>query len=561
MSKKILIISIILFAVGSGLVPGGILIENYINDTVAKSVDEGLLGIEEEAIPLIEPLIKEKGIPQALRGIRNVGISFVEDMVEATFVAVLIKVMALDGGNISSTYFPPIGIENFFNNDTIGVWVVFSGISHYHTEPLNFTVDAQNRILFGNSTIVPGYIPGIQGFLNDTSTGAGVTTFLNQYYTANSSETNELMETMQENYNCTWDQLTKLNDYVCDYLIDLIIPIIIQNNLHVDYMPELAGLLSVNAIAQALFMEQWANGTILGKVQYPGGIDFSEMLEDINENLVGFEVGRITPSNITRKVAIALFDDINYPNALTNETGFDLWINAYTNTTIKDTLMNVFNLTQTQMDMILYWLFEESFKDNIVPELMILPPPEGVGMNITEYARVLFLEQWANGTALGEVIYPYGFPLPLKAGIIYGFEVGYQGKGLPVIPSNMSLESAESLWDVTNEYSLVNDEGLKKWYLAIINPTSTAANNLQIVNSLQYETMDMILSWLPTFRDYIMPYLAQEEMNLPIDSTSFANSIKLGMVIPGGFLMGLGLISLVRNIYLKRKVTKKVSNS
>ncbi|MFX1435269.1 MAG: hypothetical protein ACFFB1_15975, partial [Promethearchaeota archaeon] len=155
----------------------------------------------------------------------------------------------------------------------------------------------------------------------------------------------------------------------------------------------------------------------------------------------------------------------------------------------------------------------------------------------------------------------YGFPLPLKAGIIYGFEVGYQGKGLPVIPSNMSLESAESLWDVTNEYSLVNDEGLKKWYLAIINPTSTAANNLQIVNSLQYETMDMILSWLPTFRDYIMPYLAQEEMNLPIDSTSFANSIKLGMVIPGGFLMGLGLISLVRNIYLKRKVTKKVSNS
>ncbi|MFX1433836.1 MAG: hypothetical protein ACFFB1_08680, partial [Promethearchaeota archaeon] len=61
MSKKILIISIILFAVGSGLVPGGILIENYINDTVAKSVDEGLLGIEEEAIPLIEPLIKEKG--------------------------------------------------------------------------------------------------------------------------------------------------------------------------------------------------------------------------------------------------------------------------------------------------------------------------------------------------------------------------------------------------------------------------------------------------------------------------------------------------------------------
>ncbi|MFX1495368.1 MAG: hypothetical protein ACFFBZ_13880, partial [Promethearchaeota archaeon] len=388
MSKKILIISIILFAVGSGSVIGGISIENYINDTVVNSVDEGLLGIEEEAIPLIQPLIKEKGIPQALRGIRDEGISFVEDMVEATFVAVLIKVMALDGGNISGNYFSPIGIENFFNNDSTGFWVIFSGVSHYHTKPLNFTEDAQNRILFGNSTTVPGYIPGIQGFLNDTSTGAGVTTFLNQYYNANSSEINELKEIMQDNYNCTWDQLTKLHDYVCDYLIDLIIPLIIQNNLHVDYMPELAGLLSVNAIAKALFMEQWANGTILGEVQYPGGIDFSEMLEGVNETLVGFEVGRINSSNITRESAYALFDELNYTNALTNDEGIEQWIIASMNDTIKISLMNEFNLTQSQVDMILFWLFEESFQNDVVPELMKLPPPEGVGMNITEYAKV-----------------------------------------------------------------------------------------------------------------------------------------------------------------------------
>ena len=553
MSKKILVISVVLIALGSGLVPGGILIEDYINDNVVNSIDDGLLGIEEEAIPLIEPMIKEMGIPQALRGIRDLGISVVEDMVEVTFVAVLIEVMAILGGDVLGSFYPAIGMENFFNNDTVGVWVFFSGISQYHIQPLNFTEDAQHRILYGNSTTIPGYIPGIQGFLNDTSTGAGVALFLEQYYAANSSDTPNLNMTMQENYNCTWSQLTKLVDYINGYLIDLIIPAIISLGMHVEYMPSLAGLNSVNAIANALFMEQWANGTILNETLYEGGIDFSEMVDEINETLVGFEVGRVTPSNITRQVAYALFDDINYANALTNDTGIEQWITAYTNFTIKNTLMNEFNLTQTQTDMIFYWLFEESFKENIVPELMKLPPPEGVGMNITEFAKKLLREQWANGTVQGEILYTYGFPLPLEAGVIYGFEVGYQGKNMSVLPTNMSTDSAKALWDISSEFSLVNKIGLSKWFSALGNPTSLAAIELQSANSLKDDEMSMVLSWLPLFRDNVMPYLAQEEMNLPSDSTTFANSIELGMVIGGGISIGLGLVGLASNIIVKRK--------
>ncbi len=553
MSKKILVISVVLIALGSGLVPGGILIEDYINDNVVNSIDDGLLGIEEEAIPLIEPMIKEMGIPQALRGIRDLGISVVEDMVEVTFVAVLIEVMAILGGDVLGSFYPAIGMENFFNNDTVGVWVFFSGISQYHIQPLNFTEDAQHRILYGNSTTIPGYIPGIQGFLNDTSTGAGVALFLEQYYAANSSDTPNLNMTMQENYNCTWSQLTKLVEYINGYLIDLIIPAIISLGMHVEYMPSLAGLNSVNAIANALFMEQWANGTILNETLYEGGIDFSEMVDEINETLVGFEVGRVTPSNITRQVAYALFDDINYANALTNDTGIKEWITAYTNFTIKNTLMNEFNLTQTQTDMIFYWLFEESFKENIVPELMKLPPPEGVGMNITEFAKKLLREQWANGTVQGEILYTYGFPLPLEAGVIYGFEVGYQGKNMSVLPTNMSTDSAKALWDISSEFSLVNKIGLSKWFSALGNPTSLAAIELQSANSLKDDEMSMVLSWLPLFRDNVMPYLAQEEMNLPSDSTTFANSIELGMVIGGGISIGLGLVGLASNIIVKRK--------
>ncbi|MFX1279654.1 MAG: hypothetical protein ACFFA3_09570 [Promethearchaeota archaeon] len=552
MSKKMLIISVVALAIGTSIIPGGMLIENYINETVYNSVDEGLLGIEEEAIPMVEPMIKEMGIPRTLRGIRDTGISVVGEMVEMTFVAVLMEIMAVTGGNVSDIWYDPLGLENFFNNHTDGTWFILQGVSKNYGINLSFTEDAQNRLLYGNSTRVPGYIPGILGFLNDTSTGAGVAMFLDQFNKANSSSNNDLNITMQENYNCTWLQLSKLEGYITNYLINSIIPLLIAFDLHAEYMPQLSGLNSVEAIGKALLLEQWANGTILNSILYEDGIDFSELIEGVNESLVGFEVGRLTPSNITRKVAYALFDEVNYPNALTNDTGINTWISAKTNTTIRVSLMNEFNLTQSQIDMILFWLFDESFKENIVPELMKLPPPDGVGMNITEYARVLLLEQWANGTVDGRVLYPFGFPLPLKGGIKYGFEVGYQGKELAVLRTNMLLKSAEALWDSSNEYSLVNKKGLKKWYNLVEDPFTPVRFDLLENNYLRNNELNMILDWLPEFREKLMPYLAQEDMNLPSDSRTFSNSIKLGMVIPGGILIGLGILGLAR--YRLRKL-------
>ncbi|MFX1409004.1 MAG: hypothetical protein ACFFA6_01520 [Promethearchaeota archaeon] len=555
MSKRNIIISIICVAVGISLITSGVLIDDYIDDTVADSLGEGLLGIEEEAIPLIEPMIKEMGIPQALRGIRDLGISVVGEMVEHTFVAVLFELMAVTGGNVSGTWYNALGLERFFNDPTDpgGVWFILNGVSRYHLVNLSFTEDAQNRILYGNSTIVPGYIPGIQGIINDTSTGAGVALFLDQFEAANSSISDDLNKTMQFNYNCTWNQISKLEDYINTYLIDAIIPLLIAFNLHAEYMPELTGLNSLDAIGKALFMEQWANGTILNDILYPGGIDFSEMLESINETLVGFEVGRIEASNITRKSAYALFDENSYPHALTNDTGINLWITANTNITIKESLRNEFNLTQSQMDMILYWLFEESFQDNIVPELMKLPPPDGVGKTITELAKELLLEQWVNGTVNGMSLYPYGFPLNLKAGTFYGFEVGYQSQTEPIVPTNMSMISAKALWNTSSLNSLVNKKGLNKWYKAVGDPNSSIATELQIANYLEEGAMEMILEWIPEFRDNLMPYLAQEDMNLPMDATTFGNTIEIGMSIGGGVMIGLIALGLIVNEILKRR--------
>ena len=92
------------------------------------------------------------------------------------------------------------------------------------------------------------------------------------------------------------------------------------------------------------------------------------------------------------------------------------------------------------MDMILFWLWNESFKWNIVPALIIIPPPVGEGMSLAEYAKVIFLEVWTNGSADDRPLYPYGFPLKLRATTVHGFEIGYRSQSIPVIPTNISLD-------------------------------------------------------------------------------------------------------------------------
>jgi hypothetical protein len=70
----------------------------------------------------------------------------------------------------------------------------------------------------------------------------------------------------------------------------------------------------------------------------------------------------------------------------------------------------------------------------------------------------------------------------------------------------------------------------------------------------------MILVWLPKFRDHVMPYLAQEDMNLPMDSTKYGNTIELGLSIAGGLSIGLAAFGLVGSIiFRKRKLSPEPS--
>ncbi len=544
MSRKIIITTVVLLALGTGLIAGGFFVNSSINDMVESSIDEGLLGIEEEALPLVESMIAELGIPRSLRDIRKKGLSELEAIVNATFFMFLI--------NMTLHTEPVLGVvplTMLFDKWIHWVLIIpvtyssslngmgyppIKGISEYYQQNLWYG-NAKFRLIEGTDTL-----PGLVG--NNTM-GTGVLEFIELCEKATGNST--LEQELVTGYNATWNQLVKLSDYYKDYFVPIAIPMIVANMSVV--MPEYTGL-DTKDITKMYFYDQWANCTV-----YEDGYDFSEILDEIEEPLFGFEVGRVYPSNISRSSINALWDD-NNEKSLTNDTGIIEWIVAAENSTIKEELRIEFNLEVYQIDMILEWLWNESFKWDIVPVLITLPPPDGEGMSLSEYARVIFLEVWANGTADGRALYPFGFPLDLKVTTVYGFEVGYQDQNSPVIPSNMSLESARSLWNASNEFSLVSKKGLEEWFYAVENPESATVYGLMMANHLEDDEMAMLLSWLPKFRNTVMPYLAQEEMNLVMDSTSLGNTILLSMSLTGGVLISLTGIGIVRSVMMKKKL-------
>ena len=543
MSRKIIITSVVLLALGSGLITGGFFVNSSINDMVESSIDEGLLRIEEEALPLVESMIAELGIPRSLRDIRKKGLSELEAIVNATFFMFLI--------NMTLHTEPVLGVvplTMLFDKWIHWVLIIpvtyssslngmgyppIKGISEYYQQNLWYG-NAKFRLIEGTDTL-----PGLVG--NNTM-GTGVIEFIELCEKATGNST--LEQELVTGYNATLNQLVKLSDYYKDYFVPIAIPMIVANMSVV--MPEYTGM-DTKDITKMYFYDQWANCTV-----YENGYDFSEILDEIEEPLFGFEVGRANPSKISRSSINALWDD-NNEKSLTNDTGIIEWIVAAENSTIKEQLRIEFNLEVYQIDMILEWLWNESFKWDIVPVLITLPPPDGEGMSLSEYARVIFLEVWANGTAGERALYPFGFPLDLKVTTVYGFEVGYQDQNSPVIPSNMSLESARSLWNASNEFSLVSKKGLEEWFYAMENPDSATVYGLMMANHLEDDEISMILSWLSKFRNNVMPYLAQEEMNLVMDSTSLGNTIQLSMGLTGGILVSLVGISIIRRIFLRRK--------
>jgi hypothetical protein len=545
MSKKTLLISLIVLGLGSGLIPTGFIIDRYVDNMVGDSVDDGLLGIQEGALPMVESMIAELGIPRTLRDIREVGLKELEAIVNATFFMFLINMTLHE-----PTTLGVVPISLFFDRWIQWVLIIpvtfssalqnmgyppIKGISEYFQQDLWYG-EAKYFLMEGNGTL-----PGLIG--NNTM-GTGVIDYLDLYDTALGNST--LEQELASGYNTTWTKLSKLTQYYREYFVPIAIPMLVDNLETI--MPEYSGM-NTKEIAEMYFYEQWANCTL-----YSEGIDFSAIVDELDEPLYGFEVGRNIPSNITREAINELWNEQNIRSIL-NDTGINEWILAQENQTLAEDLCIEFGLEPYQMALLLNWLWKESFKWNIVPVLITLPHPIGEGMSLSEYAKVIFLEVWVNGTADGKVLYLYGFPLELKVITVYGFEIGYQSQKVPVIPTNISLKSARLLWNVSNDFSLVNKNGLKEWFEAVEDPDSATTYGLMMANHLEKDQVAMILKWLPQFKDKVMPFLVQEEMNLPADSKSLTNNIMLGMNLSGAGLIGLAGILLTISIVKKKRLT------
>jgi len=311
-------------------------------------------------------------------------------------------------------------------------------------------------------------------------------------------------------------QMGLMLDWLED-IIDIFVPALFAD-------PTLGRGMTIPSYAKTLFYEQWANGTILGEAVYPQGLD-------LGGGLTGFEVGIPTESNISLAVCELLWNEVN-GSTFINDTGINKWLDAATDTTVQTDLRTTFGLDTTQMSLILDWLWENSFKDDVVPILAV----EELGMSLSDYAEDLFFEQWANCTILGEKMFPEGIVLPFDN--ITGLEVGCP------TASSISLSVAEILFDKRNSSSIVDPSGLQKWYKAA-DSSSNEYTELKATFGLSDTQMGMMTTWITNFRDSVVPVLAKEEMGLPADPYTLGSGIFMGMAIGGVCLAALGVVVLI----------------
>ncbi|MBD3211960.1 MAG: hypothetical protein GF311_05055 [Candidatus Lokiarchaeota archaeon] len=226
---------------------------------------------------------------------------------------------------------------------------------------------------------------------------------------------------------------------------------------------------------------------------------------------------------------------------------------AIKNTELQTKLENDYNATWSQLLNLTKYIKEYVYLEGVSwsisagrhiglrPELSI------VENSIDAIIEFYFMKQWANGS----IVEDPGFPLEPIAHLTdfpYGFEVGVP------LATNMSLNTSRNLWDPTNDYSLVNKNGLTRWNYAVKYPESAEANFLKIANNIDDGAYQIIIKWLPNFQKNLMPILAQYEYSLPMDSNSLSDMIFLIGFFTGLLLIGLSSYLVIRN---SRKIAKK----
>jgi len=210
-SKSKLIIGIVILALGAGLIPTGLLVNDYLRDEVYDGVPEAMTKIKKQALPPLMSELPTLATPQILKGAFDEAVAQVQMKVEAVATpqvllgiqsqlnadlpGLLYAVTVANGiaaayGYLAAIYGVFNGTNIWFNDTT---WVDpntgWPGLAN-QTGVGNFTYTARSNLLFNGlySDVFPGWAPwGIYieaytpGLIADLVMGSGVSEYLNTY--------------------------------------------------------------------------------------------------------------------------------------------------------------------------------------------------------------------------------------------------------------------------------------------------------------------------------------------------------------------------------------------
>ncbi len=185
MSKKLTVTAVILLSLGIVMVPGGFIVNNFIQDLTYSSVDQGLLGIKDQGIPIVKESTLELG-PEALALTFDLlveqGMKYSKPIVDSTFFMNQIYTIESQGSGLAQIVESLFFDENQPVSSLLGIlnYPEIKGISEWANVALNFTTHNPatkddtwggiERLKFGVNTTGKGMWWGdrLPGFYEDT---------------------------------------------------------------------------------------------------------------------------------------------------------------------------------------------------------------------------------------------------------------------------------------------------------------------------------------------------------------------------------------------------------
>jgi hypothetical protein len=295
---------------------------------------------------------------------------------------------------------------------------------------------------------------------------------------------------------------------------------------------------TINALSTLALYEQWANGTIFGESEIPGGF-----LGEITSAWAGapyFEVGLPSASGLSLAECLSLWNPLLDKTFIYGDSFENLWLPAMLgDVTSQGTLIALFDVSGVELTALLTWI---GSLVGLVPSVGRIADiiEDEYSATITQIATSYFYDQWVNGTVDGEVFLSDGFLSQLDppiSGPPY-FEVGL------MYSTGINIAQTLALWNVGSAYSLVTLSGINKWYQAVqgnaVHTTLKAQNG--DLSDLQ---MSGILAWLPQFRDVIVNKLAKEDMGLTSEPYQLGQMLALTFGTIGSLVAFLGVVFLL----------------